>query len=224
MKIMLAEDDQRLSRLIVHMLEKEGFFVTLCEDGDCALNTAMSEPFDLLILDWMMPGRQGIDVSKELRKSDYQGPILMLTARGNVDDLVRGLSSGADDYLAKPFECKELIARIYALGRRRMHLYEEPSLVIGEWRLDRKEQRLLKADESVMLTGKEFQLLTLFARHKHQVLPRETILLHVWGADSEVTMNTVEAFVTKLRKKLDPLGKRKYIVTVRGIGYRMECD
>ncbi|SFE96410.1 two component transcriptional regulator, winged helix family [Bacillus sp. OV194] len=224
MKILLAEDDRRLARLIMRMLENEGYRLVLCEDGDSAFDRALEEPFDIIILDWMLPKKEGVSVSRELRKEGYQGAILMLTARDQVDDLVQGFDAGVDDYLSKPFEFKELFARITALGRRRSFLYEDNWVMIGDLQLDVQHHMLKRGDEEIQLTPKEFQLLVLFARHKNQVLTRESILQHVWGADSDVTMNTLEAFIKLLRKKLDPSGEKKYIQTVRGIGYRMEKE
>ncbi|MCK6259326.1 response regulator transcription factor [Fictibacillus sp. KIGAM418] len=224
MKILLAEDDRRLARLIMRMLENEGYRVVLCEDGETAFERVLEESFDILILDWMLPKKEGVIVSRELRKKGYQGAILMLTARDQVDDLVQGFDSGVDDYLSKPFEFKELFARVAALGRRRSFLYEDNWVMIGDLRLDIQNHVLNRGEEEIQLTPKEFQLLVLFARHKNQVLTRDSILQHVWGADSDVTMNTLEAFVKLLRKKLDPSGGKKYIQTVRGIGYRMEKE
>lgn len=224
MKLLLAEDDRRLARLIVRMLETEGYKIVWCEDGETALDKALEEPFDVLILDWMLPKKDGTAISRELREEGYQGAILMLTARDQLDDLVTGFDAGVDDYLAKPFEFKELFARLAALGRRRSFLYENEWMSIGDLRIDVKNHILKRADETIQLTPKEFQLLVLFARHKNQVLTRDSILQHVWGADSEVTMNTLEAFIKLLRKKLDPEGKKKYIHTVRGLGYRMEKE
>ncbi|MDM5340916.1 response regulator transcription factor [Fictibacillus enclensis] len=224
MKVLLAEDDRRLARLVIKMLEDEGYRLEWCEDGETALYRGLEEPFDIMILDWMLPKKDGIAVSRELRKEGYHGAILMLTARNQVDDLVLGFESGADDYLAKPFEFKELFARLAALGRRRTFQYEESWMEIGDLRLDIQRHVLKRKDETIQLTPKEFQLLELFARHKNQVLTREVILQHVWGAESDVTMNTLEAFIKLLRKKMDPSGKKKYIQTVRGIGYQMVRD
>ncbi|MDM5201503.1 response regulator transcription factor [Fictibacillus enclensis] len=167
MKVLLAEDDRRLARLVIKMLEDEGYRLEWCEDGETALYRGLEEPFDIMILDWMLPKKDGIAVSRELRKEGYHGAILMLTARNQVDDLVLGFESGADDYLAKPFEFKELFARLAALGRRRTFQYEESWMEIGDLRLDIQRHVLKRKDETIQLTPKEFQLLELFARHKN---------------------------------------------------------
>lgn len=222
MQILFAEDDQRLAFLVTRMLKEEKYTFDWVEDGTSALDYALTGRYDVVILDWMLPEMDGIDVCRELRNQQYQGAILMLTARMSVEDRVAGLDAGADDYLTKPFEFDELFARIRALGRRKPHAYQEEKLQISDLAIDTKSGMVYREEQWIPLTPREYQLLLLLARNHGQVLSREIILDRIWGMDHEVTDNTLDAYIRLIRKKLDSSGKKQYIRTVRGIGYRME--
>ena len=223
MKVLLAEDDVRLGRLVKHMLETEQHQVQWVARGDEALAAATDGGFDVLVLDWMMPELSGVELCRRLRDDGYARPILMLTARDALDDRIAGLDSGADDYLVKPFEFGELFARLRALSRRGETPLKEDLLEMGNWVLDRNHRVLRREDVEVQLSAREFQLLDLLAQNKGRVLPREMLLDRVWGLDSEVSENTLDAYIRLLRKKLDQPGDRPMITTVRGVGYKVEA-
>ncbi|AWB44481.1 DNA-binding response regulator [Paenibacillus sp. CAA11] len=223
MNILLAEDDVRLGELIVHMLKKKaGYHTDWVTTGNEALEQAFSAAYQLLILDWMMPDGDGVFVCKELRKEGYMGAILMLTARDTLSDRIEGLDAGADDYLVKPFELDELLARIRALSRRNYAPIQEEEVHLGEGLLSRNHQKILFSQGEVQLTPREFQLLDLLIRNKGLVLSREVILERIWGLEAEVNMKTIDATVKLLRKKLSPFEHEDIIESVRGVGYKLE--
>lgn len=223
MNILLAEDDARLGRLIKHMLEAEQHRSVWVTRGDDALQEATDGAFDILVLDWMMPGLSGVEVCRKLRQDGYARPILLLTARGALDDRIEGLDAGADDYLVKPFEFGELFARLRALGRRSEAPLQDDVLQYGPWRLDRAQRVLHCAGEPTPLSSREYQILDLLLQNRGRVVPREVLLDRVWGLGSEVSDNTLDAFIRLLRKKLDRPGVDPLIATVRGIGYKVEA-
>lgn len=190
--------------------------------GEDAYDYAAASHYDVLILDWMMPNGSGIDVCRRLRKEGYSGAILMLTAKDTVEDRVEGLDSGADDYLIKPFEIDELLARLRALSRRNYAPILEETLAIQDLLLNRTSQMIHYGDESIQLSPREFQLLDLLVQNKGQVLPREVILDRIWGYDADVSTKTIDATVKLLRKKLDIVGKQHLLHSIRGVGYKVE--
>ncbi|WP_286885716.1 response regulator transcription factor [Aneurinibacillus sp. UBA3580] len=222
MRILLAEDDRKLGNLIAHMLKKERYAVDWTMNGMEAYERSEAELYDLLILDWMMPGKDGISVCRDLRQEGYQGAILLLTARDSVDDRVCGLDAGADDYLVKPFDFAELFARIRSLLRRRQLPLAEEVIPIRDLLLNCNQRSVQRNGEDIQLTPREFQLLELLARNRGHIVPRDTILDRVWGYDAEVSSNTLDAFVRLLRKKIDRPGESTLIRNVRGIGYKLE--
>ncbi|WP_027417298.1 response regulator transcription factor [Aneurinibacillus terranovensis] len=222
MHILLAEDDKKLGRLIVHMLKAEGYLVDWVISGRQAYEYTLFGEYDLIIMDWMMPETDGISVCKRLREDNYQGAILVLTARDALDDCVTGLDAGADDYLVKPFEFDELFARIRALTRRSYVEIKEEIIQVADLVLHCNQRSIIKKGKEIRLTPREFQLLELLARNRGQVIPRDIILDRIWGYDSEVTSNTLDAFVRLLRKKIDRPGENKLIQNVRGVGYKLE--
>lgn len=222
MNLLLAEDDAKLGRLIKHMLVGEEHHVDWVLRGDEALQQAIDGVYDLLVIDWMMPGLSGIDLCRKLREQGYARPILMLTARDALTDRISGLDAGADDYLVKPFEFGELFARIRALGRRGEAPLQEDLIPCGNWVLDRNQRELRRDHEKVQLSAREFQLLNLLLQNRGRVVSREILLDRVWGLGSEVSENSLDAYIRLLRKKLDQPGDGPLLVTVRGIGYKME--
>ncbi len=224
MRVLLAEDDAKLGKLIKHMLEKSGVTVDWVSNGDMALEYALYDPYDVIILDWMMPGQTGIAVCDQLRKRGYQGAVLMLTAKDALDDRVMGLDTGADDYFIKPFEFAELLARLRALARRSSASLTENIQTIGALVFDSLTHCVRRGDTEVQLTSREFQLLDLFVRNRNRVVPREVILERIWGLEAEVSSNNLDAYVRLLRRKLSLFEDVAVIQTVRGIGYKLEVQ
>lgn len=223
MNLLLAEDDQRLGQLVTHLLKKkDGHQVDWVTRGDEAYEYAKTVAYDVVILDWMMPHRDGIEVCRMLRKDGYTGAVLMLTAKDAVQDRVQGLDAGADDYLVKPFEFEELQARLRALGRRSFAPLHKDVLSLEGLEFNRTDHTVSRAGVQVQLSPREFQLLDLLLQNRGQVLPRELILDRVWGYDSDVTKNAIDATVKLLRKKIDLPGSDTLIKSVRGVGYKLD--
>lgn len=223
MRVLLAEDDFRLGNLMKHMLINHAIQADWVLNGEAAYDYAIHDDYDVVILDWLMPVATGIEVCSRLRREGYQGAILMLTAKDAVDDRVQGLDSGADDYVVKPFEFAELLARLRALSRRSFPTVREESISIGNFVIDRTSRQVLHGDQEIQLSGREFQLLELLARNRNSVVTREVILDRVWGLETEVSSNTLDAYVHLLRKKLGLPADGVVIVNVRGVGYRLEA-
>ncbi|MCM3654669.1 response regulator transcription factor [Metabacillus litoralis] len=223
MNILLAEDDVTLGELIVYMLKKKaGYKVEWVMEGEDAYYYATNSHYDVLVLDWMMPNRDGVEVCRHLRKQGYSGAILMLTAKDSVQDRIEGLDSGADDYLVKPFEIDELLARLRALSRRNYAPILEEEIRIQDLVLNRMSHIVRLENEEIQLSPREFQLLDLLVQNKGQVMPREVILDRIWGYDSEVAPKTIDATVKLIRKKLKSFGKQDLLKSIRGVGYKFE--
>lgn len=223
MNVLLAEDDLQLGELISFMLKKKGGYqVEWVKTGEDAYDYASSVHYDVLVLDWMMPNGDGVDVCRDLRKEGYGGAILMLTAKDAVEDRVVGLDAGADDYLVKPFEIDELLARLRALTRRNYAPIVEETVSIQGVELNRNGQTIQMAGQSIQLSPREFQLLDLLVQNKGQVLTRDVMLDRIWGYDADVTAKTIDATVKLLRKKLDVFSRPDIVQSVRGVGYKVE--
>ena len=221
MRILIVEDDERLASSLHRGLEEAGMAVDTVNDGDQALDMAASAAYDVIVLDVMLPVRDGFAVAGCLREKRVDSPILMLTGRGAVEDRVHGLEAGADDYVVKPFALRELIARIKALSRR--HLPDRASvLAAGSINLDTTAHRVTVEGSQVELTAKEFAILEFFMLHRGQLLSREQILENVWDWDLEDGRNLVEVYIGRLRRKLAEAGAGDPFVTIRGAGYRFE--
>lgn len=223
MLLLLVEDDKRLGNLVVHMLKKEKHQVDWVQNGEDAITYAKASDYDLIILDWMMPKKDGITVCKELRQAGYDGAILMVTAKDGLEDRVKGLDFGADDYIVKPFEFAELFARIRALQRRiTKPLVQDEILTAGPIRLNVVTHVVEKQGNEIQLTPKEYQLLELFLRNPNQILPRGLLIDRIWGYDSMVNSNNLDALVRLLRKKIGDDGEQHLIQNIRGVGYKIE--
>lgn len=220
MRILLVEDEKNVAAFIKKGLEEEAYTVDVAEDGPEGLLMAREANFDLIILDVMLPGMNGIEVCKTLRSRGVMKPILMLTAVGSVERKVEGLESGADDYLVKPFAFSELLARVRALLRRAPALFRELSL--EDLRVDLLARRVYRAGKEIVLTQKEFSLLDFLLRNKGRVMSRTQIIENVWGYDYSPGTNIVEVHIKSLRDKIDTGFPRKLIHTVRGLGYIMK--
>lgn len=223
MRILLVEDEKPLSAAIVKMLEQEHFALDAAYTGPDGLDCALSGIYDAIVLDVMLPGMDGFAVLRALRQQGVSTPVLMLTARGGVQDRVQGLNLGADYYLPKPFERSELVACLNAITRRK----DQPpvrELALGDVRLNPEDAMLSCTNngKSVRLAAKEYQLMELFLRNPHQLLPKETILERVWGFDNEAEYNNLSVYLTFLRRKLAFVGAHVEIRASRGLGYMLE--
>ena len=218
MHVLVVEDEIKMAALLKQGLEEHDHCVTVVHDGQEALEIASLRAFDVVVLDVMLPGLDGFEVARRLRKNHKPVPILMLTARDAVPDIARGLDLGADDYLTKPFSFTELLARIRALGRRPSAMLP-PQLSVGDLTLDPGSRRVARRDQEINLTATEYRLLEFLIRRSGQVVPRGAIIEAVWGFNEEIENNTLEAFVSSLRNKIDSGFNHKLIHTIRGVGY-----
>lgn len=221
MRILIAEDEVTIARALKVMLEKNKYAVDMVHNGNDALDYIQAGTYDALVLDIMMPGKDGIEVLKAARGLGYTTPTLFLTAKAEVEDRVAGLDAGADDYLPKPFAASEFLARVRALTRR-SSAYTPPELSFGNVTLDRGQYMLRGPSNEVRLNNKEYQLLELFLRHPHQVFSSEHLMEKVWGLDSEADMDVVWTYIGFLRRKLKQVGGGIEIRTIRGAGYALE--
>ncbi|MBQ9429511.1 MAG: response regulator transcription factor [Clostridia bacterium] len=223
MKVLLAEDEKRMNRALCELMRQEGYEVTAVENGEDALYEIEGGLYDLIVLDVMMPYMNGFEVAKKARAAGIKTPILMLTARSELDDKVEGLDSGADDYLTKPFMTAELLARLRALARRNVQT-NDGSLTFEDLTLDAKKAVLTcENGQSVRLGEKELRILEYLIANQGQVLTREAIALKVWGYESDSEYNNVEVYMSFVRKKLAFVGTKCEIKALRGIGYELRC-
>ncbi|MBO0962041.1 response regulator transcription factor [Neobacillus sp. MM2021_6] len=220
MNILLAEDDVKLGRLVTHLLQGEFHRVDWVQNGKDAYDNARFFTYDVVILDWMLPGENGLSVCKRLREKGIQSGILFVTAKDANEDIISGLDSGADDYIVKPFEFTELLARIRAIGRRKEKPLEE-LITAGEFTLNVNTHELKRNDSLIELTKKEYQFIEILMRNHHQVMTREVLFERLWGYDTEVSENALDALVKLVRKKIDQPGAPSFIQNVRGIGYKV---
>ena len=220
MRVLLVEDEARISDFITRGLSEQGYAVDAARDGEEAIAWTDVAAFDLIILDVMLPGRDGIEVCYTLRKMGLGTPILMLTARDAVEDRVRGLDSGADDYLVKPFAFAELLARLRALMRRESTILGSVTQV-GDLRLDTTTWEASRQGAVIELTAKEYRLLEYLMRHPNQILTRTMIAEHVWNYEFDNATNVIDVHIRNLRRKIDDPFPAKLLQTVRGAGYRI---
>ena len=219
----MVEDESNLAFLLTERLNREGYQVDTCPEGEQGLIRAASGDYDLAILDIMLPGRNGLDICRELRHRGIDLPILMLTARGGLSDRVNGLKSGADDYLSKPFEVSELLARIEALLRRARVTHKSADAVFsfGDLTVDFRAKEVARNGQPIELSAREFQLLNYLITHREAAITREELLDKVWGYQSTPNTRTVDVHVAQLRQKIEDNPKEaRYIVTVYGCGYK----
>lgn len=219
MYILVVEDERRLAQVIRRVLEEEGHTVDLAYDGEEGLAMAMGGSHDVIVLDVLLPGMDGIQLCRSLRANRVDTPVLLLTALDSVEDRVRGLDAGADDYLPKPFAFQELLARLRALGRRRVEAREPDQLQVADLVLDLRRRRAQRAGRVIELSPREFALLEFLMRNQGRVVTRTQILDHVWGYDFSPDSNLVDVYVAYLRRKVDRGQGRQLIRTVRGAGY-----
>jgi DNA-binding response OmpR family regulator len=219
MYILVVEDEHRLAQVVRRVLEEEGHTVDVAHDGEEGLAVATDGSHDVIVLDVLLPQMDGFEVCRALRRDRVDTPILLLTALDSVDDRVRGLDAGADDYLPKPFAFQELLARLRALGRRKVQAREPTALEVDELRLDLRRRRAERNGRTIDLSPREFSLLEFLMRNEGRVVTRTQMLDHVWGYDYATDSNLVDVYMAYLRRKVDRADDRKLIRTVRGVGY-----
>ena len=218
MRILLVEDEPDAARMVAKGLREQAYAVDVVVDGEAACYQAQITDYDAVVLDVLLPLKSGLEVCRELRREGFSAPILMLTARDAVESRVEGLDVGADDYLVKPFERQELLARIRALLRRRPPR-GAASLVVGDLSLNPDTHEVARGERPVELTQREFELLEYLMRNERIVIPRQRLLEEVWGYDPFANTNTIEVFISNLRRKLESGGEARLLHTIRGAGY-----
>lgn len=222
MRILIVEDELHLAEALTQILRKNNYTVDAVYDGEAGLDNALSNIYDVIILDIMLPKVDGITILKELRTEGISTPVILLTAKGEISDRVTGLDSGADDYLAKPFATEELLARIRALSRRKGEVLTDNTLKFGDIELNTATLKLSSNSKEVKLILKESELLDLLISRKNSATSKELIIEKLWGFDSDVEHNNVEVYISFLRKKLAHLNSDVIINTVRNVGYTLE--
>lgn len=223
MRILLVEDEEYMAQAVAQVLEKNNYTVDLAHDGEYGLDCALSGIYDIIILDIMLPGRSGLEILKTLRQEKIAVPVLLLTAKSETEDKVTGLDLGADDYLTKPFEMQELLARLRVLARRKQEITVQSGYEFGDVLLNPYTLSLFCGSQSFKLTLKESQLLEMLMDARAGVISKDRIIEKVWGFDSEAEDRHVEVYISFLRKKLKALGANTSIETVRGIGYALRA-
>jgi DNA-binding response OmpR family regulator len=222
MRLLVVEDDPQLGAMLARGLRERAYAVDLVTDGDAAVQHAALYDYDAVVLDYMLPSRDGPAVARALRSRGLQTPILMLTARDAVIDRIAGLDAGADDYLVKPFAFDELLARLRALLRRGGVMLPA-ALMLGDLAIDTRAQRVTKRGSEVPLTAKEYALLEFLARRRGELLTRAEITAHVWDENHDPLSNTLEVFINRLRRKIDDADSPSYVQTRRGAGYMLDA-
>jgi DNA-binding response OmpR family regulator len=222
MKILLIEDDEKIAKNIKEYLKKEGFRVDWAKDGEEGFYLAQNNNYDVLIVDWMLPKMSGVDVIKKLREKDIFTPALILTAKSDIEDKVEGLNV-ADDYLTKPFDFEELVARIKALFRRSKNI-KENILKVGDLELNPDTKEVRRAGKNIELTAKQFELLKYLMINKGKVVSEDMIAQNLWEMDEEINSNVINVYISHLRKKIDKDFDKKLIKTFRGMGFKISDE
>lgn len=221
MKVLIVEDEKNLSMALKELLVCEGFLVDTAYNGTDGLDNALSGIYDIIILDVSLPKMNGIEILQEIRKNRISSAVLMLTAKSETEDKIKGFRSGADDYLTKPFVTEELIARVWALSRRNTMEYVTETLSYADIELDRTHHELKKGSVGIKLSTKEYQLMEILLLNKENVVKREYCITKIWGYESDIEYNSTDVYISFLRKKLNALKSRAMIKSVRGIGYSL---
>lgn len=224
MKILIVEDEYGLADAISEILKNENFAPTIVTDGEEGEYEALSGVYDLIILDVMLPGKNGFEILKSIRNEKIKTPVIMLTAKSEIEDKLQGLEHGADDYITKPFHTRELLARIKVILKRTNNLEELNILEFNGLKLDLDKCQVIYENDSIVINGKEMELLQLLMMNQNQVLSRETIASKIWGYDNDAEYNNVEVYISFIRKKIKLLKAKVKIKSVRGIGYKLEKE
>ncbi len=223
MKILLVEDEKKVSSFIKKGLEEEYYSIDIAQDGDDGLKMALSDEYDLMIVDVMLPLRDGFSVVKEIRKNKISSPILFLTAKDKIEDKVFGLDSGADDYLTKPFAFEELLARVRALLRRK-EMEKSVQLKASDLVLDTQTHRVIREGKEILLTPREYSLLEYLLRNKNKIISRTRLTEHIYDYQFDTNTNVIDVYINKLRNKIDKDFDKQLLFTIRGIGYTIKDD
>ncbi|MGB7377169.1 MAG: response regulator transcription factor [Rivularia sp. (in: cyanobacteria)] len=219
MNVLFVEDEAKIADFVRAGLKEQGFTVDYCDNGNDGYLQALDNEYDAIILDIMLPGKDGLSILKQLRREGKNTPVILLTARNELDDRLQGLNLGADDYIAKPFFVEELVARIHAVIRRSVG-ERQNFLAVGALKLDRITREVTCSQKAIELTTREFNLLEYLMRSPGRVFTRTQILEHVWGYDFNPNTNVVDVCIQRIRKKIDPINKEELIESIRGVGYR----
>ena len=222
MNILIIEDEYSLADAVAEMLKKEDFSVCIKTDGEEGEDEALTGNYDLILLDVMLPEKNGFEILKYLRQEKIKTPVIMLTAKSEIDDKLNGLENGADDYITKPFSMRELMARVKAVLKRSNNIENLDCLEYGDLTLDLKSAKLICGSNEIQISKKELELLEYFLLNKNQIVTRENLFEKIWGYDSEVEYNNVEVYFTFIRRKLKLIGSNVNIRAVRGLGYKLE--
>ena len=220
MKILIVEDEHLIANALKKGLEQEHYTVDLAFDGETGFDLASSGDYDLILLDLMLPKMDGLKICRQLREQQIQTPILMLTAKSQIEDKIKGFNSGADDYLTKPFAFEELLARVRALIRRPQKSASE-IITVGDLSLNLSTYEVVRQGKNITLSSKEYSLLECLMRHANKILNKDQLIQHVWSYESDILPNTVEVYIRNLRQKIDQPFKTKLIKTIRGFGYKI---
>lgn len=222
MRILVVEDEEAIADALVHILTKNKYIANACYDGESGLDNALTGIYDLIILDIMLPKMNGLDVLSNLRKENISCPVILLTAKDEIGDKVKGLDHGADDYITKPFSVDELLARIRCLQRRNGNVINDNVIKFSDISLNLQTYELSGTENSLRLGLKEFSIMEVFISNANKVISKEKLLEKVWGYESDAEYNNVEVYISFLRKKLNHIGSNTAIKTIRGVGYRLE--
>lgn len=224
MRLLIVEDEKKMASFLERGLKEEGYVVDVAYDGEKGWEYAMANDYDLLILDWMLPRMSGVELCQKFRAEGKKAPVLILTAKDSVEDKIKGLDQGADDYLTKPFSFEELLARIRALFRRPAHLADKTIWECARLKMDLIKRQVWVGNEEIALSQKEFSLLEFLVRHVGEVVSRTAIAEHVWDLHFDPMSNTIDVYINFLRKKINETLAQCKIETVRGTGYRLVCQ
>jgi DNA-binding response OmpR family regulator len=222
MKILIIEDEYSLADAIAETLKKEAFDVDIITDGEQGENEALTDIYDLILLDIMLPNRNGFEILESLKKENISAPIIILTAKSEIYDKLNGLENGADDYITKPFHMRELVARVKIVLKRNSNVEDTNILECGNLKLEVKTGKLTCNSTEILINGKELELLEILLLNKKQIMNREVLANKIWGYNSETEYNNVEVYISFLRKKLKLIKSNVKIKTIRGLGYKLE--
>ena len=224
MKVLIVEDEYSLADAIAETLKKEKFSVTIITDGEQGEDEALTNIYDLILLDVMLPHKDGFDILNTLKKEKIETPIIMLTAKSELSDKLNGLENGADDYITKPFHMRELVARVKVVLKRNTNIEDTNVIEYGDLKLDLRNGKMATLENEIQINGKELELLEILMINKNQTISREKLADKIWGYDSDAEYNNVEVYISFLRKKLKLIKSKVKIKAVRGIGYKLEVE
>jgi len=224
MNILMIEDEYSLADAVAETLKGEGFNTCIKSNGEEGEDEALTENYDLILLDVMLPQKNGFEILKTIRSMGVNTPVIMLTAKSELEDKLNGLEHGADDYITKPFSMRELLARVKTVLKRAKNIDDTDVLVYGDVCLDIKNAKIICGDNEMQISGKEFDLLELLLMNRNQVSTKENIIERIWGFDSEAEYNNVEVYITFIRRKLKLINSNVKIKAVRGLGYKLEVE